>query len=329
MKGYSDPRWVTFNQAKELGANVKSGEKSSEVFYWSWYDKKLKKPFEEETLSGMTKEEAQQYRDENVRAVLKYYQVFNAEQCQNMPEYTKKTVTPEMELEERTKQIEIIERVIENSAAPINFDGGNRAYYSPIKDSIHLPEIKQFKSMQDFYATALHEIAHSTGHSSRLNRELSGGFGTPNYAREELRAELASIFMQIELGLSVEGKHFENHGAYLASWLKAVKNNQKEFFTAASDAEKIADYVADNYAKEKGPEKEPVFEANSSFAKQVEAVLSGADTKSTHLKVMGTPFILRQLGAKNLPVLMAAKHLKSIVAESGEDKNVNYHGLDI
>ena len=149
-----------------------------------------------------------------------------------MPEYTKKTVTPEMELEERTKQIEIIERVIENSAAPINFDGGNRAYYSPIKDSIHLPEIKQFKSMQDFYATALHEIAHSTGHSSRLNRELSGGFGTPNYAREELRAELASIFMQIELGLSVEGKHFENHGAYLASWLKAVKNNQKEFFTA-------------------------------------------------------------------------------------------------
>ena len=89
MKGYSDPRWVTFNQAKELGANVKSGEKSSEVFYWSWYDKKLKKPFEEETLSGMTKEEAQQYRDENVRAVLKYYQVFNAEQCQNMPEYTK------------------------------------------------------------------------------------------------------------------------------------------------------------------------------------------------------------------------------------------------
>ncbi len=333
IKGYSDPRWVTFAQAKELGANVKSGEKSSEVFYWSWYDKKTKQPFDEKTVSGMTKEEELKYREENVRPVIKYYQVFNAEQCSNMPEYTKETVTPEMELEERAKQVALIERVIENSAAPVNYNGGNRAFYSPSTDSIHLPEIERFKSMQDIYATALHEIAHSTGHSSRLNREMSGGFGTPNYAREELRAELASVFMQIELGLSLEGKHFENHGAYLASWLKAVKNNQKDFFAAASDAEKIADYVADNYAKERVAEEmtsnEPVFEPNTSFAKQVEAVLSGADTKSTHLKVMGTPLILRQLGAKNLPVLMTAKHLKTIVAESGDDKKANYHNVDV
>ena len=333
IKGYSDPRWVTFAQAKELGANVKSGEKSSEVFYWSFYDKKTKQPFDEKTVSGMTKEEELKYREENVRPVIKYYQVFNAEQCSNMPEYTKETVTPEMELEERAKQVALIERVIENSAAPVNYNGGNRAFYSPSTDSIHLPEIERFKSMQDFYATALHEIAHSTGHSSRLNREMSGGFGTPNYAREELRAELASVFMQIELGLSIEGKHFENHGAYLASWLKAVKNNQKDFFAAASDAEKIADYVADNYAKERVAEEmtsnEPVFESNASFAKQVEAVLSGADTKSTHLKVMGTPLILRQLGAKNLPVLMTANHLKTIVAESGDDKKANYHNVDV
>ena len=174
MKGYTDPRWVTYNQAQEMGANVKSGEKSSEVFYWSWYDKKTKKPFDESTLDGMTKDEAQQYRDENVRPVLKFYQVFNANQCHNMPEYVRDNKTPEMELEERAKQVEIIERVIANSAAPVNYDGGNRAYYSPMTDSIHLPEVERFKSMQDFYATALHEIAHSTGHKDRLNREKIG-----------------------------------------------------------------------------------------------------------------------------------------------------------
>lgn len=333
MKGYTDPRWVTFNQAHEMGANVKSGEKSSEVFYWSWYDKKTKKPFDENTLDGMTKEEAKQYRDENVRPVLKFYQVFNANQCNNMPEYVRDNKTPEMELEERSKQVEIIERVIANSAAPVHYDGGNKAYYSPMTDSIHLPEVERFKSMQDFYATALHEIAHSTGHKDRLNREISNGFGSPNYAREELRAELASVFMQVELGISVEGRHFENHGAYLASWLKAVKNNNKEFFAAAADAERIADYVSEHYAQEQRVEEvistaEPIFEPNSSFAKQVDAVLSGADTTSTHLKVMSTPLILRQLGASNLPILMTAKHLKNIVATEGNDENVNYHGLD-
>lgn len=333
MKGYTDPRWVTYNQAQEMGANVKSGEKSSEVFYWSWYDKKTKKPFDESTLDGMTKDEAAQYRDENVRPVLKFYQVFNANQCNNMPEYVRDNKTPEMELEERARQVEIIERVITNSAAPVNYDGGNRAYYSSMTDSIHLPEVERFKSMQDFYATALHEIAHSTGHKDRLNREMSNGFGSPNYAREELRAELASVFLQVELGISVEGHHFENHGAYLASWLKAVKNNNKEFFAAAADAEKIADYVSEHYAQEQRVEEviataEPIFELNSSFAKQVDAVLSGADTTSTHLKVMSTPLILRQLGANNLPVLMTAKHLKNIVATEGNDENVNYHGLD-
>lgn len=471
MKGYKDPRWVTFNQAKDLGANVRAGEKSSEVFYWSYYDKETKQPYDAKTCEGMTYEERKKYWEDNVRPVIKFYQVFNAEQCDNMPEYELQS-TPEMEAEERRRQNAVIEQIITNSAAPVNYDGGSRAYYSPSKDSIHLPEIKDFKTMQDYYATALHEIAHSTGHASRLNRDLSGLFGASNYAKEELRAELASVFMQVEFGISVEGRHFENHGAYLASWLKSVKNNQKEFFSAASDAEKITNYVADNYLNAKVESKEeqnsednaeiirtarqqadasgkpyveiewsespeiknstvlpfveadamlraanekerslegyyktklhiyytdksgepgeyrdlrfdigtetngiiehieesvttftdenerngiramlailnaaledtktqnettdnkevPKFEANMSFAKQVDAVLSGADTASTHLKVMGTPLILRQLGAQNLPILMTAKHLRNIVAESGEDTSANYHGLEI
>ena len=253
IKGYTDPRWVTFNQAKELGAHIKSGEKSSEVMYWSWYDKATKKPFEEKTLDGMEYEERQQYMEENVRPVLKFYQVFNAQQCENMPEYAVGQ-TPEMAEEERARQNALIERVIANSAAPVLHDGGSRAYYAPLTDSIHLPEIKDFKTMQDYYATALHEIAHSTGHESRLNRNILNSFGTADYAKEELRAELASVFMQTELGISIEGRHFENHGAYLASWLKSVKDNPKEFYAAASDAERISDYVADNYLKERAEE---------------------------------------------------------------------------
>ncbi|MDE6059371.1 MAG: ssDNA-binding domain-containing protein [Clostridia bacterium] len=338
--GYTDNRWVTFNQAHELGAHVKRGEKAREISYWSQYDKLTKKPFDEKTVEGMTQEEKMKYFEENVRLVLKFYQVFNAEQCDNFPERKKEELTPEMAAEERARQNALIEQVIKNSAAPISY-GGSKAYYSPSLDEIHLPKIEDFKSMQDYYATALHEIAHSTGHESRLNRDLKGIFGTEDYAKEELRAELASVFMQTELGITIDGHHFENHGAYLTSWLKAVREDTKEFFAAARDAEKISDYVAEHYlqaerAEESAQEKNhsneseamPVFERNVSFADQVDRVLSGADTTNSHLEVLPTtPQILQDVGLPNLPILMTAKHLKSIMQEEGDGEE-NYHGLE-
>lgn len=244
-KGYTDPRWVTYQQAKDLKVSVKAGEKSSNVFYWSWYDKKTKKPFDEETVKDMSKDERQKYLDENVRPVLKYYQVFNASQCNNFPKLDAEQ--QEMPADERARQNAKIESIIANSAAPVYYDGGNRAHYSPRQDSIHLPEINRFHTMQDYYATALHEIAHSTGHESRLSRKMIGAFGTSEYAKEELRAELASVFMQLDYDISVEGKHFENHAAYLQSWLKSVRDDQKEFFAAVTDAEKISQYVGEHY----------------------------------------------------------------------------------
>ncbi len=340
MKGYTDNRWVTFNQAQDLGAHVKRGEKAREIFYWSQYDKLTKKPFDEKTVEGMTQEEKATYLEENVRPVLKFYQVFNAEQCDNFPERKKEELTPEMSEEERARQNTMIEQVIKNSAAPITY-GGSRAYYSPSLDEIHLPKIGDFKSMQDYYATALHEIAHSTGHKSRLNRNLEGIFGKEEYAKEELRAELASVFMQTELGITIDGHHFENHGAYLSSWLSAVRKDTKEFFAAARDAEKISDYVAEHYlqserAEEKAQDKNqsnkndatPVFERNVPFAEQVDKVLSGADTTNSHLEVLSTtPQILQDVGIPNLPILMTAKHLKTITQDEG-DGGENYHGLE-
>jgi antirestriction protein ArdC len=248
-KGYTDPRWVTYQQAKDLNASVKAGEKSANIFYWSWYDKKTKKPFDDATVKDMDKDERQKYLNENVRPVLKYYQVFNAAQCNNFPKLN--VEQKEMLAEERARQNAKIEKIISNSAAPVNYDGGNRAYYSPMSDSIHLPEIKRFHTMQDYYATALHEIAHSTGHASRLNREMISIFGTSDYAKEELRAELASVFMQLDHDISIEGKHFENHAAYLQSWLKSVRDDQREFFAAVTDAEKISEYVGEHYLQAK------------------------------------------------------------------------------
>lgn len=244
-KGYTDPRWVTFNQAKDLGASIKKGEKSLPVLFFEFYDRKTKKAYDERTTRDMTDEERSLYEKENVYAVMKYSSVFNAAQCVNFPERDIESL--KMSEEERANQNAIIEMIIANSAAPVNYDGGNRAYYSPSTDDIHLPAIEAFNSMQDYYATALHEIAHSTGHESRLSRDLTGEKGSASYAVEELRAELACVFMQTEHGIQIDGKHVENHAAYVKSWLEAVKSDPQTFYNAVRDAEKIADYVSEHY----------------------------------------------------------------------------------
>lgn len=245
IKGYKDSRWVTFNQAKELGASVKKGEKSSPVVFFEFYDRATKKSFNRLTVKDMTDEEKKAYIKENVYAVLKYSSVFNAEQCHNFPQRDENAF--KMSEEERANQNVMVETIIGNSSAPVLYDGGSRAFYSPGEDKIHLPAIEAFDTMQDYYATALHEIAHSTGHESRLKRDLDGGFGSESYAKEELRAELACVFMQIEHGIRLEGKHITNHAAYLNSWLEAAKKDTSVFFKAAADAQKIADYVSENY----------------------------------------------------------------------------------
>ncbi len=244
-QGYDDPRWVTYNQAKELGANVKRGEKSVPVIFYELYDKATKKPYSEKNTKEMTDEERLNYERENVYAVLKYSSVFNAEQCHNFPELDLESL--KMSEEERENQNVMIETIIANSAAPITYDGGNRAYYAVDTDSIHLPTIEAFHSMQDYYATTLHEIAHSTGHVTRLNRKLGAKRDSKDYAVEELRAELACVFLQIEQGIKLNGKHIENHAAYLSHWLDAAKSDTSVFYKAAADAQRIADYVTDNY----------------------------------------------------------------------------------
>lgn len=249
--GYEDPRWLTFNQAKELGAQVKAGEKATSIFHWNEYDKKTKSVPNWKEIDKLPKDEKDQYIADNIRYSISYHSVFNAEQCNGLEKYD----APKLSAEEMAKQNEKIERVIANSAAPVSYDGQNRAYYQPSSDTIHLPKIENFKTKENYYATALHEIAHSTGHTSRLNRDMTGEFGSESYAIEELRAEFASLFMQSELDLSIDGEHFNNHAAYIQGWSKAIEKDKSVVFNAIKDAGDIATYVREHYAEQENTKK--------------------------------------------------------------------------
>jgi antirestriction protein ArdC len=132
-----------------------------------------------------------------------------------------------------------LEQLIEQTGASIRY-GGDRAFYAPSLDKIQLPERESFKSAEGFYGTAIHELGHWTGHSSRLDRPLCGQFGSASYAYEELIAELTAAFMGDRFGLSTE---IENHASYLENWLKALKDDKKYFFKAASEARKASAFL--------------------------------------------------------------------------------------
>ncbi len=137
---------------------------------------------------------------------------------------------------------EIAEAILAGSGAVIKHDQADRAFYSLSDDEIHLPPKEAFPELADYYATALHELAHWTRHASHLDRERFGGFGSPDYAREELRAELATAFLSQEFGLP---SNIEGHAAYLQSWIQELKEDKTAFVQAVSDAKQIVGYIKD------------------------------------------------------------------------------------
>lgn len=225
-QGYEDNRWCTYNQANENGWKIRKGEKATWIEYWKWSDST--KEIDEE--SGQEVEVAL----DKVRPSVFYAKVFNLSQMENTPELAK--TIPEWD------PLELAENALIKSQARIFHDQSNRAFYSPTHDEIHLPLKSAFADAPKYYATALHELGHWTGHESRLNRSLDGRFGTPEYAKEELRAELASLFLSDRLGIPFE---FEQHASYVGSWIKALKEDKHEIFKAARDAEKIVTHVMD------------------------------------------------------------------------------------
>jgi antirestriction protein ArdC len=264
QRGYNDPRWLTFKQAQANKWQVKKGEKGTRVEFWSQikddgFDEA--EPFDEAPK-----------KENRPRLYCKIYTVFNAEQVDGIPP---------LEKNEEGKKIfalhERSERIMGNCGVPILY-GGISAYYRPYEDKIYLPLREHFLDETHFYATAMHEIAHSTGHANRMNRKLCVNKYDAEYAREELRAEMASAFLQMELGfpLTEEGmrEHTKTHAAYIQSWLEYFKKDYKEFYRATQDAVKIADYVLD-YEKELTQNREnrrsagPEAEACASLRREV------------------------------------------------------------
>lgn len=231
LAGYADPRWATYKQAETQGWQVRRGEKGSVIEYWKFTEER---PVLDDKgvpvlddQNRPKKEEVRLEKPQVFRVV-----VFNATQMDNAPELEERQYT--------WNPVQRAEAILANSGASIHHDQGDRALYRPSTDTIHLPARDQFASAENYYATALHELGHWTGHESRLNRDLSGGFGSEIYAKEELRAELASYFLSNKLGIPHDP---EQHAAYVGSWIKALREDKNEIYRAARDAEKIVEHV--------------------------------------------------------------------------------------
>lgn len=253
--GYKDSRWLTYKQAQEQNANVKKGEKGTHIEFWDYYkDKMQQNPttgkwepvMEPDPKTG----EMRKVRVKREVPLVKVYSVFNAEQIEGLgPEHP---IT--IKDEDRNQHME---NMLKNSEAKIYYDQANRNYYDSQADEIHGMDRKDFKELEAFYATYAHEIAHSTGAEKRLNRETltqNDGFGGQNYAKEELRAELTSMFIAQEYGLKMDESHYQSHAAYLQSWAKALQDDPNELYRAAADAQKATDYIKEKML-EKGMKK--------------------------------------------------------------------------
>lgn len=232
-KQYQDPRWATFKQIQENGWKLKKGSKASVIEYWFPFDYEAKKALTWEEARLMTKEDGTK-----IGLVARYYHVFNAQEIDGIQPL------PEVPKNENVSQDELIEKVSRNMEVPILFDGGDKAFYRPSEDKIHLPEKEYFQSTYAFNATALHELAHATGAPHRLNRNMGNAFGTSAYAYEELVAEMSSCFMATELSVEQEMAHIDNHKAYVQGWIQAIKDKPETLIKAVKDATECADYMA-------------------------------------------------------------------------------------
>ncbi len=254
-----DPRWCTYKQAQAEGWQIKKGSKAQTIQYWKWDDdEKRSNP-----VTGAT-DTVKVKRD--VPSAF-YASVFHASQIDGIPEYQPPTAA----LAE-WEAVELAEKIIAQSGARIVHDQLDRAFYSPNKDDIHLPPRAAFASSLDYYEVVLHEIGHWSGHETRLNRDLSGGFGSASYAREELRAQLASLFMSAELGVPFNP---QRHAAYQASWIVALSEDKNEIYQAASQAHQIAEFVI---GLSQLPIQEQSQEANSEPSLAVESQTLGYGT---------------------------------------------------
>lgn len=224
-QGFAAPIWMTYRQATELKAHVRKGEKGSPVVYANSITRT-----ETDAASG-----AETERDIHF---LKGYTVFNVEQIEGLPEHYKAPASPRLDVPERIARAEAF---FAATGAALSH-GGTRAFYRPSTDSIVLPPFEAFVDAESYYATLAHETTHWTAHESRLARDFgSRRFGSEGYAIEELVAELGAAFICADLDLALEPR--EDHASYIANWLEVLKADNRAIFSAASHAQRAADFI--------------------------------------------------------------------------------------
>lgn len=246
MYGFNSPYWLTYKQVTEMGGNVRKGEKGAMVVFWKINEySKVDEATNEETINKVP--------------ILRYYNVFNVEQCENI---TISATAEKVEYSEHEK-IDLCENIVNGyinryeslNSAVIESD---RAFYRPSQDYVQMPLLKQFASPEAFYSVYFHELGHSTGHSSRLNRKevvSTANFGSCDYGTEELVAELTSAFICAELGVSNETQE-RNSVAYLKNWKNAIKGDKKLFIMASQRASKSAKLILNKKDEETTNEQE-------------------------------------------------------------------------
>ena len=228
---YVSPYWLTYKQATELGGHVRKGEKATLVVFWKIEARKDPDAQEGEISSK-----------DGQRFILRYYNVFNLDQCEMPEKVLAKLEKPETH---ENESIEACERVVAEMPNPPVFEhGGSMAYYRPSTDTINLPAKDLFNSAAEYYATAFHEMTHSTGATKRLARGLGQNiapFGSADYSKEELVAEMGSAFLCAETGISPAV--IENQASYIAGWLKKLRDDRKWVVLAAAQAQKASEYI--------------------------------------------------------------------------------------
>lgn len=217
MSGFGDARWGTYNAWKAKGAQVRKGERGTQVLFF--------KPLSvTDRATG----------DERTIPMAKVYTVFNAEQVDGAPAVPAAAPMTPKALYDHCEQF------IAATGAVVRI-GGDSACYSPVTDVIKCPHVDQFADVESYYGTLLHELTHWTGHKSRNDRDLLNKFGSADYAREELVAEMGAAFLCADLGLEPEPR--ADHAQYIAGWLKALRDDKRLIVKAAKQAQLAADYI--------------------------------------------------------------------------------------
>ena len=227
LSGFQDPRWITYKAAAKRGGHVRKNEKGTPVIFW--------KPLDRTIINADGEEEKKTYW------LLKYYTLFNVEQIDGLD-------IPLVVDTEEFDPIKAAEDIVEGMPKRplIQHNGADRAYYTPMEDTVHMPTKSSFAGAEEYYATLMHELGHSTGHESRLNRhQMETGiasFGSPVYSHEELAAEFCSAFVCAETGIQ---NTIENSAAYIDNWSKVLKKDIRLVVQAASQGQKAANYIID------------------------------------------------------------------------------------